>query len=176
MNEEMLRDLAAKIAGDYQSIFGPNKSLSSWLSSTSSESPPEHRHEDDPDDDGYEPSDDDIVDRLRQNTPCIACRQTCEEAAMEIERLRLKEEPFTVDSSDILLKTNVAIFNMDPCGSPECVTPGVHFLQELRSEICRLRKVEAKAKSLAAAARKVWRGEPMSLLIHAAMSFEEVSP
>lgn len=119
-----------------------------------------------------ESGDDDVVDTLRQNTPCIACRETCERAALEIERLRLQEQRFSVPDGDILLRLNSAIFGTQPCGSKSCIVPGVHFLRELRDEICRLRVIEAKARSLSSVAKRVWRGESKSLLLNAALSFD----
>ena len=119
-------------------------------------------------------SGEDIVVRLRQGTPCIVCRAVCEDAAIEIERLRLQDERISVADGDILLRLNSAIFSMDPCGRKDCISPSAAFLASLREEICRLRAIEAKAASLAAAAKRVWRGEsPVSSLIHSVISFEK---
>lgn len=119
-------------------------------------------------------SGEDIVVRLRQGTPCVVCRSVCEDAAAEIERLRLQDERIEVSDGDILLRLNAAIFSMDPCGREDCVSPSAAFLASLRSEIRRLRVIESKAVLLAAAAKRVWRGEsPVSTLIHSAISFEE---
>lgn len=119
-------------------------------------------------------SGEDIVVLLRQATPCVVCRTVCEDAAIEIERLRLQDERIVVADGDILLRLNSAIFSTDPCGREDCISPSVAFLASLRDEIRRLRIIEAKAVSLAAAAKRVWRGEsPASTLIHSAMSFEK---
>jgi hypothetical protein len=144
------------------------KNRPSWI-------PEEKPVVDDDDDDSSDGAD--IVEKLRNATPCVRCQSICSDAAKEIESLRMRQSSDSTAEDSVLSTLNVAIVNTDPCGREDCVSPSVEFLIRLRAEILRLKKVEAKARTLSATARKVWRKEigPASLL-RAAMDFDRTQP
>jgi hypothetical protein len=121
--------------------------------------------------------DHDIIDRLSRATPCVVCRKTCTDAAEEIVRLRaMSNVNNEQDSSRLMQLVNAAIFEMDPCGREDCISPSVDFMRAIRDELSRLAAVEVRAKSLAAVASRVWRGEaPVSSLVHSANAVRELT-
>lgn len=123
---------------------------------------------------GDEEQDDcDIVEKLRTLTPCVVCRQVCEDAAMEIERLRMLTADPAERGDGIIESLNAAIVGSDPCGRSDCISPSTGFLAAVRDEMWRLRRKVSRATRLAAVAKKVWRNESgMQSLIHAVIAFE----
>lgn len=119
----------------------------------------------------------DIVDRLARATPCVVCRKTCADAAEEIIRLRGRAKSDVVQDQGRLMElVNAAIFDMDPCGREDCVSPSVDFMRAIRDELSRLAAVEVRAKALASIAARVWRGElPVDHLVHSVNAIRELS-
>lgn len=126
---------------------------------------------------------DDITWRIRHATPCLTCHEVCEEAAHEIEKLREFSIPSAAQrrpGDEILQSLSSAIVHTDPCGRPECVAVGPHFLAEVRDELVRLRRLVSLAAGMTVAARVAWRDEieqspRLSRLLSAVQDFERES-
>lgn len=130
------------------------------------------------DDDEDDDNDADIVEKLRHATPCVRCNSVCEDAAKEIEALRMKSSDASSAADDGVLETlNEAIVSMDPCGREDCLCPSVAFLIRIRDELWRLRRAEHEARRLSMTAKQVWRKERGdSHLLRAAHAFDRTQP
>lgn len=103
----------------------------------------------------------DIVERLRQDAICLFCNDIAENAAQEIERLRdcmAYQGMLGSHSSDEVMRSlAAAVADCDPCGREDCVSADPHFLAVVLAEMSRLRRTVALGAALSLAARRAWR-------------------